>query len=349
MYLLRLVLRPCLFRIVLLAMSCAVPAIAGPTGHVRPEYVQAKPARGDEAARAHAVQGPIHLMPAQGHILQPAAGPTQPIGRRASISAAAPNGGYPPGQLDYLGGPTVAVAQIHNVFINCPGNKCWGTVGSVPTPDQFVSDLSGSTFVHVADQYVGAYGDGRYTLGSDVIISNYNFGKSNQANDTDILNIVVLAAKTLGVSNTGYNNIYVLYFPKSVDVCNSNIGCFKSKSFCAYHSFTDSTINSAIYHLLYIIMPYLLDLGNGCASLGGSNELNDTTASVYNHEFFETVTDPDVNAWKNNTNTYYMGYEIGDECQLNDTTMFPNIALGSNKYKIQAEYSNTYHSCSVHP
>jgi len=63
------------------------------------------------------------------------------------------------GALRYLsdvhgfGGPTVASAQMHAIFMQQEGNECrisvcWGD------PEGFLRDLAHSDFIHVADQYV---------------------------------------------------------------------------------------------------------------------------------------------------------------------------------------------------
>jgi len=80
---------------------------------------------------------------------------------------------------------------------------------------------------------------------------------------------------------------------------------FPNSGFCAWHSYTfDSSGNEVSYTNL----PYVLDAGGGCGEDSVQGTL-DGFSIVEGHEFSETETDPEINAWYDN-----VGYEIGDKC-----------------------------------
>jgi hypothetical protein len=70
---------------------------------------------------------------------------------------------------------------------------------------------------------------------------------------------------------------------------------------------------------------------------GPNGTLVDSTNNVFSHEIFETITDPDLNAWYNAN-----GDEIGDLCawQIINPILLNNVA-----YAVQKEYSNKSHQC----
>ncbi|HEV2715369.1 MAG TPA: hypothetical protein VGU64_08915, partial [Terriglobales bacterium] len=74
-----------------------------------------------------------------------------------------------------------------------------------------------------------------------------------------------------------------------------------------------------------------------------NGQLADSTNNSLSHEFFETVTDPDVFTGFRATNTSFG--EIGDVC-VGAVAVF---ALNGHDYEIQLEYSDTYHACASTP
>jgi hypothetical protein len=87
---------------------------------------------------------------------------------------------------------------------------------------------------------------------------------------------------------------------------------------------------------------------NAERATGGLND------DVLSHELFETITDPDGEAWWNSTGGALFGEEIGDECVFLIFTS-SNVYSDPFVYKIddtlyatQPEYSNALHGCAVH-
>lgn len=98
--------------------------------------------------------------------------------------------------------------QSNNVYVNCAAS-CW------ETPSSFLSRLAVSNFIHVTDEYVGATGNNRYTVGTATSI-NTALPKSLTSNN--ILQLVHTAAQAHG---SGYDHVYHIFLRSGVDVCTS--------------------------------------------------------------------------------------------------------------------------------
>ena len=252
-----------------------------------------------------------------------------------------------PGDLSYNGGAVIPYAQSHAIFMNSafpgfPGPclsvaACWGD------PEAFLRDLGSSDFIHIADQYVKAIGDNRYTVGKSAAI---NYVPTGPMSDFDIAAVVHAVASASG--QTGYGHIYHVFLPPGQDVCLSD-GICASNAICAYHSSADFF---DIGHVVYTVEPD--QLGFGCAVAAGSpnGARVDSTNNVLSHEMFETITDPDGDAWFNTATLLLLNDEIGDECEFITSTFFfdvPSFKIGSKIYAVQREYDNSQHSCAAKP
>ena len=247
--------------------------------------------------------------------------------------------------LTKLGGPVLQTATIHNVYVNCPAKNCWGMVGSTPLPQQFETDYSTTAgkLGHVVDQYVGSTAANRYPNGTNWLVTATI--TNTVVNNTDIGNI--LTALHNAGAPFGLTHLYHIFFAAGIDVCQgySFSSCYApdsrfTYSFCAFHTYW--TLNSQ--PIVISEEPY--QNVNGCKVTGGPNALNDSTASVLSHEQTEAITDPEPSTgWVNVNSLDLRGYEIGDECQEANFASYPTLTLGTHNYKIQLEYSNTYHAC----
>src|SRR5258707_5060791 len=98
--------------------------------------------------------------------------------------------------------------------------------------------------------------------------------------------------------------------------------------------------------------PFTYQNVTGCqvASPSPNGSLVDSTASVLSHETFETITDPDLDAWWSDVSLIEQGAEIGDICEPvgNGAGQFldPTFIVGGKNYKIPLEYSNKFHGCT---
>jgi len=260
-----------------------------------------------------------------------------------------------PGDLQYHGGPVVESTVQHLIFVNLAKSTschtvatCWGN------PFGFLQDLGNSDFIHVVDQYTGG-GNGLYTVSQTIVNVNYPTS-SHPFTDHDMLVIAHAVATFFG---TGYNHLYHIFLVPGQDECfNSTFTvCYspdnlKSFAFCAYHG---SVTFQDIGHVLYSVEPFQ-DV-EGCSSRPGTpnGQLADSTNNVLSHETFETITDPDGDAWWNSLDNGLFGQEIGDECSFllfTSTAVFfdpSDVTLNGTKYVAQPEYNNHHHACTTTP
>ncbi len=280
--------------------------------------------------------------------------------QRAASFAAKPNsspeienpGTRYPGDLSYEGGPVVDAAESHAIYLlpngKCPIPQCWGD------PEKFLKDLSNSRFIHLVDQYIGLAANERYTRGNRAKLSYAP--PATPFTDNDMLAVVHAVASLTG--QTGYGHIYHIFLPPGQDECfDSTFSvCYSpdnpnSYVFCAYHGSVDF---SDIGHVLYSVEPY--QNVPGCQVRPGTpnGQLIDSTNSTLSHELFETITDPDIDAWRNlNSNALFLA-EIGDECGFitfagQNAYFDPDVySIREKLYATQPEYSNSAHGCAVH-
>ena len=278
------------------------------------------------------------------HVLKQTAAPSAVVSavNNFSVPPDAPGGNL----IDHHG-PRVATIASHNVYVNCSTpTDCWGD------PETFLQNLGQSSFIHVVDQYINLPTSNRYTLGKS---QRTHFAMaSNVLYDVDIQSIVHHAAAKLG---GGYTNEYHVFLPQGTDECFDGVQgiCYSPDRsstfvFCAYHSYVDF---ADIGHVLYSVEPYQEVRGCGDTftptnyppgSGAPPHTLTDSTSTVLSHELFETITDPDLDAWYNRA-----GYEIGDLCAFHRAV----INLSGTNYTIQTEWSNRANGglgdCVAHP
>jgi hypothetical protein len=256
------------------------------------------------------------------------------------------------GDLSFEGGPVVYAAESHPIYLqpngNCPIPACWGDPGG------FLKSLGDSDFIHLADQYVGLSANHRYTKGLSLHAAYTPPGVP--LTDADLEALVHAAVVATGFG--GYTHIYHVFLPPGQDECFDSTFTFcyspdnpSSFAFCAYHSSVDF---QDVGHVLYTVEPFQ-DVP-GCQSVPGTpnGQLVDSTNYALAHETFETITDPDGDAWINFSAVVLAGEEIGDECDF-FTVIGTNVygdpfvyEINGKLYATQPMYSNALHGCSVH-
>jgi hypothetical protein len=257
-----------------------------------------------------------------------------------------PSPGFYPADLVYHGGPVVPSAKNDLVYFDCPAGPtaCWGN------PATFLTNLNKSAFIHLSDQYVGTTANFRYPVGKTLKVNQTL--QTNVLDQNEILSIVHAAAVSFSVPS-GYSHIIHVFLPKGIDTCFDLTSiCYSpdnppSFAFCAYHG---SVMFSDIGHILFTVEPYQNVPGCQVASPSPNGLLVDSTASVLSHEFFETITDPDGDAWFSDVSLIELGAEIGDVCEPigNGAAQFldPVFVVGGQNYKLQPEYANKFHGCT---
>jgi hypothetical protein len=257
------------------------------------------------------------------------------------------------GDLTFLGGHVLKSAVSHAIYLQrqtgsqCTIATCWGD------PEGFLRDLGNSDFIHVVDQYVGFHDANRYTVGFHATV-NYT-PQATPLLDSDIQAVVHAVAARTGAS--GYGHIYHVFLPPGQDECfDSTLSeCYSPDNpatfyFCAYHDYADFP---DIGHVIYTVHPYVNLPGCQVQPGTANGELVDSTDSALNHETFEAITDPDLDAWRNEDAYYLYTYEIADEClfgtpdgQGGFTFDVPTFLIGAHRYSVQLMYSNEQHACS---
>jgi len=275
---------------------------------------------------------------------------------------------WSPTDMTYQGGPTVQSAQFFDFYLNCPTNDqtCWGN------PEQFQTDLFADSFpgfIHITDQYTGSSGENRYALGPAFadfgsLISSGLCPVHNGINTCGLtatqaaVHAVLVAAFPGG---GGYSNVYNLFFSQGLDVCMEDTfqNCYSPGGnhrfvFCAYHGSFDTTdATGAPVHAVFNVEPFQ-DVPGCQNNFIVNSSLIDSTNSTLEHEVFELISDPDLNAWWDNLAAVIpgsgvvralQGNEIGDICVQN----FFGLVLNGNLYSSQLEYSTLSHACSAGP
>jgi hypothetical protein len=307
----------------------------------------------DRAAPNGVAQHRYHILPAKTDAARgiPLSGPGElpSLATPESKSALVPSnraklpkpGGFFPADLLYFGGAVVTSAAHDLVYFNRSDGSSWGD------PVTFLADLGTSNFIHLTDQYVGSKAKNRYTVGSQLATDSTVCSSPSFCSANDILQMAHAAAVALG-GNTGYGHIIHIFLPSGVDTCvdQGNTLCYSpdnSSTFvlCAYHN---SVVFNDVGKVLFTVDPF-----QQVAECATPNFLlNDSTNSALSHEVFETITDPDGDAWFAANSLATVGFESADLCQ----SVFGNdgiFVINKRTYQLQFEYSNKYHACAGAP
>lgn len=284
----------------------------------------------------------------------PAPSTPQKSAFEGEIPAISPPGFYPADVSNPGHNPAVVTTKHHPIYVdNVPSH--WGNVAG------FLTDLGKSNFVHVVDQYVGAFADNRYTVGTQFLAPNYPIPANHTLTILDVARLVHAGASIAG---NGFGNFYHVFLPKGVDMClpppvaGAPPECYSPDNpatwvFCAFHG---AFVFQDLGEVIFSLEPYQDVLGCSVLPNGTANDqLVDSTDNVLSHEVFEGLSDPDGNEWWVQAFTVVNGNEIGDLCiratvfNNNFYWFYGNVSLNGHKYTIQPEYSNQFHGCSYSP
>ena len=260
-----------------------------------------------------------------------------------------------PADVHNLGGPTVASAQSHVIFMQQQGNgcaisTCWGD------PERFLKDLGRSDFIHLTDQYVGETNDNRYTVGRGY--QSLFQPQTQPFTEADVQAVVIQAAQESG--QVGYGHIYHVLLPPGVDVCidSTFTYCYSPDNaqvfdFCKFSASFDVP---GLGHLLYAVVPYQNVQGCSVRSGTPNGSLIDSTNDALAHVTFDTIVNPDGNAWLEPSNGVFRG-QMASACQFIlfdfDTFQYwsdPSIwSVEGRIYATQPIYNNERHACTTAP
>ncbi len=304
----------------------------------------------------HSAKHPLHIVARKtGTVKQ------QPVNDSASAPFCVDSTGLNPGpcSFQYYGGPVISNADVVVVYwkstasttaVNCGGGT--DSHGNCIGVSQFLSALSGSTFVDMLQEYNTAglsgtnqtIGRGSLHTGSPFVITPHTANAGSTISNAQIQDEIQqqITATTLpppATDSTGnVNTLYFVYFPPGLTISDPGGVGTSCVDFCAYHNTFSATFNSTTFpDVPYGVMP---DFGAGLCTIGcgtGSQWQNVTSAS--SHEYAESTTDTGVGlatvfgpplGWYDVNNG-----EIGDPCNQNtDTLTFDSVT-----YTFQQEFS----------
>jgi uncharacterized membrane protein len=279
------------------------------------------------------------LLPAAGMLAARASGQAAPgspphrlgvhIMRSAKAAAASSHVAGPPNMV-YNGGAVLPSTTTYAIW--------WGKRSDFPPDavegiDELLSDLDGSDFLHIADQYL--FGQRAHTrFGGNLFDPSAPTEMPVDAQFNDLIYpevFKVLQANGLKPDPTAIYAVYTSNFPAEAI----------ADGFCAFHTY-DFSPDGAVIHLAY--MPNSASVPAYCGTdfdaVFKPNSYSEPTravASATGHEFMETITDPNGDAWYNANFS-----EIGDPCAYIYQTWVP---LRDDKWKIQMIWSNQVSGC----
>jgi hypothetical protein len=155
---------------------------------------------------------------------------------------------------------------------------------------------------------------------------------------------------------TDLEHAYFLFTPKGVESCGEAAGkkCSPGTEhpyYCAFHSYIQLSKGAVI---VYASDPYVTGVGapDVCNDEGdkpNGNPSDDTIAAGLAHEHSETVTDPELNAWKDQK-----GEEVADKCRTEYGTPLGkapngssfNEEIGGDLFWYQEVWSNEIGGCT---
>jgi uncharacterized membrane protein len=249
--------------------------------------------------------------------------------RPAASAAAAPVQGPP--NMVYNGGAVLPNSVSYAIW--------WGKPSDFPADakealDDLLEGLEGSNFLHIADQYM--LGNKAHTrFGGNFFDYSAPPPSVVDAQGNDLIAAAVpdlLAKVGLKPDPTAVYFVYTSNHPQDA-------------LFCGYHNYVAGSDGTHI-HFAYVPNNTSIQSGCGIAELdpnftpsilsGGSRAM----ASVTAHEFMESITDPNIDAWY--TAGSGGGNEIGDPCAYTFQTWVP---LENSKWRIQQIWSNKAGGC----
>jgi uncharacterized membrane protein len=255
------------------------------------------------------------------------------IDRMRGASPAAPTSAATTRSIVYNGGVVLSDPTTYAIW--------WGKPSDFPSDaleamDTFLEGLEGSDYLRIANQYM--LGNTAHTrFGGNLFDSSAPPTQplALNAQGIDVVTpeiLKVLQNNGLKVDPTAIYMLFTSNFPTDA----------AAQSYCAFHASTFSP-DGTLFFLAYMPNPAsaLSDCGTNSDPLFTPNNYSEATRAIANftaHEFMETITDPNGDAWINTD-----GAEIGDLCAFQYQTWVP---LTESRWKIQEIWSNQVTGCA---
>jgi uncharacterized repeat protein (TIGR01451 family) len=249
-------------------------------------------------------------------------------------------------------GPIMTHPVIYNIFWLPAGNHF--EPDNLATSDtryenlinQFSQDIGGNEYYGINTQYPGSNGTPQNAVtfgGSTVDTGAYPKAGTAAAPllESDI-NAKVNAVAAAKSWPTALNDLFVVWTAAGIQECDGAAHNFCTPgttavmgNFCAYHQFTTpphAYLPSACYTRAPLPSP-------------NNDQDADSGIEIFSHELFESVTDPNGNAWQAVGGA---SAEISDLCNAQNGYVNSNGAnayLNGRGYTVELQWSNAVHGC----
>lgn len=234
--------------------------------------------------------------------------------------------------ISYHGGP-VMLGQVTAYYIWYGG---WSGNSAETILTNFIQNEGGSSYYNINTTYYN--GSGQHVSNSiaygGATSDNYSQGKSFGDSGVEAIVSTAINSRAFGPANS--NAVYFVL--TSADVNETSGFCTQ---YCGWH--THGTINGQDIKYAFIGNPDRCP--SACEAQSTSPNGNagaDGMASIIAHEFEESTSDPDLNAWYDSR-----GEENADKCAWTFGTTSTatngsqyNITLGGEQYLIQRNWVN---------
>jgi len=277
-------------------------------------------------------------LPNLNHSAASSASVSHGTGDLSNVHVMLPRGAMQPalsGALTYHGGPVLKRPIAFVVF--------WGfnVSGSDPSGEQayetnFLTGLGGTPWHQTDHQYYQIVNGLTQHIANETAQLHGTWVDSTNpvpASPTDAQIRAEAAALEAHVGFFKYAS-YVVATPHGHN--SSGFGT----QYCAYHGAS----NASGHTISYTNLPYMTDAGGNCGENAvnpGAAGLLDGVSIVEGHEYSESETDPQLNAWWDNGN----GEEIGDLCAWRG---LGNITESTGTFAMQPLYSDVKGLCTLH-
>jgi sugar lactone lactonase YvrE len=238
--------------------------------------------------------------------------------------------------INYHSGPVLHTIHAYYIWY---GNWNGLDPNGPPILTDFISNIGGSPYFAINT----TYGDTSVNVPNAVTFAAQTTvaGTSTALSDSDIAAIVSTAlGQFSGIPDT--NGVYFVLTAPGITETSGFLS-----SYCGWHNHGNFTVGGTTYDIKYSFVgnasgPYLRSCAWQTNVSPNGDPAADGMVSVIAHELEETATDPDLNAWYDNS-----GMENADKCAWNFGAYYSvsngsiaNMRLGQRDYLIQQNWVN---------
>ena len=227
--------------------------------------------------------------------------------------------------MTYHGGNIMTYVQpVQAIFWGTNWHNASFAGDKVSGIDTFYSGMGNSTYAHTCSEYSGPAG---VFVGDSITYQGHIVDSSRATGGNKTWPILAEVCRQIGTAVVANG-----YYPVYVDIPRGHAG------YCAWHS--AGTCNGVQIQFAFF---FNLDGDPGCdpQSTAGYSQGLAALANVSGHELSETRTDPELNAWYDNS-----GNENADKCAWSFGTNLLKFSNGS-EWKIQGNWSNAAYLSST--